>query len=234
MKRDHLRMKFFILFSMILIVSLNITPSVAVTNTFTLAHWTNYAVPSEEELGPTNMIYYTFESSNEKVGVNVWILDEGNYTLHLYDKPCKGFEVDDGSHSASAGLWTPPRKDVWYVLFLYNCEDRTQVSEVTVNVYFVTTKTISCIISVYYLIPILGIAVKLLVVFIIVAKHNKRKQSLPEKQSDTTESEQESAQSQNLDADQKAIPKYIYCSSCGNRNTDDSFFCVMCGTKLRR
>ena len=225
-------MKFFLLFSVIFLVSINVTASLAITNTFTLARWTRYAVSSEEELGPSNMIYYTFEGTNENVGVNVWILDDANYTLYLNEQPSKGFEVDDGSRSSSFGLWTPPRKDVWHVLFLYSSNDPSQVSEVTVNVIFVTTKMIGWATSFYYLLPILSIVVKLLVIFIIIAKHNKKKESLPE-ESDTI-SRQGEAQSQTIEPEKQAIPKYIYCSSCGNRNTDDSFFCVMCGAKLRR
>ena len=214
--------------------SINLTT--AKQYTFTLTYNNHYEISTEKEIGRLGGLLWSFQGSEQQIGVSVWIFDHANYTKYLNkDSTTLGYRVSNGTQSFDANIWQPPKTDIWHIVFVGTISNPMDTTTIAVSLSVITEGMIIWAMVLSSAIPtLLTIGIVILIVIVSFRSINKRKEKEKSILPQEVNSTQSIAEPQGNSDTQFDTPKDIFCSRCGFKNTGDSSFCGICGAKLRK
>ena len=199
-------------------------PTKAKQYTYILTYNNHFEISTENEVGQLGGLFWSFQGSEEQIGISVWIFDDANYTKYLNeDSTTLGYKVSNGTQSFDASFWQPPKTDIWHIVFIGSISNALDSTTIEINLTIISEGIIIWVMVLSSAIPTLfSISIVVLIVIVSFRSINKRRE------------QEKSLQPQEEKKAKSDFPKNIFCSRCGFKNTSDSSFCGICGAKLRK
>lgn len=83
---------------------------------------------NDAEKGGT--IEWSFEGSNDYVGIEVWMFTVSEYNAFISGNSANGYQLSDGEYYIDSGTFTIPTSDDWYIVF-WNTDSDEQSTYLT-------------------------------------------------------------------------------------------------------
>ncbi|NHJ48491.1 MAG: hypothetical protein FK733_11965 [Asgard group archaeon] len=121
----------------------------------TLDYGDDYHISSNKKYGDRSTLDWSFEGSDNTTGINVFVLDENNYTLYMGSNPAYLFNLSNGAEYTDSGVWAIPYYDIWHIVFL----NQVNESSTTLTIEISFSRNLLARNELWYVIGITGIVV---------------------------------------------------------------------------
>jgi len=191
-----------------------------------LVYGEHYAVFSSNSMTTADSIFWSFSATNG-VLLDVWILDDYNFSIYDNDGIFSGHQVSNYEGTYDSGTFDIPYEDKWYVIFVHDDSAELFVTtHVIIEVNFIGIggdSNLGLILGI--VIPVVVVIVVGAVVGSVIAK--KKRQSKPD-----------AVSGQPVEVIEQSTPpqptRGTFCTKCGGSNPPKNKFCVKCGGDLTK
>ena len=178
-------------------------------------------------------IKWSFESSNDYIGITVLVMDQDQYNRYVLYGSSNNYILSDGSYYRDSGTFAVPNEDVWYILFINSGATETNLSY---NITFEQVNPLYIIIAIIIAVLIIGLTVA-----IVLKKRKPRKSKITVSQSivspqATKHNMYKTIANENGRVNIATPPvskqNWLVCKNCGERIELPAYFCPNCGGRL--